>query len=434
MEHIVPVIERLKSTNSNPEKMAILLNSSHKKDVVDFLQFIYNPYIRTGIAKKKLEKDLGLKPTPLLSIQDVIQYFTKRQTGAHEDVIFAQMFVKQQPTPESKALAEAMVTKNLKIGLTAVTLNKVFGEDFIPKIGCMLGMEWSENKHKVKGPFIVTEKLDGVRRLLIKENNVISFYSRSGIQDSGLIELEEEAKYLPNNMVYDGELLALGSFSNSIELRQASASIANRKNSIKTGLTFNTFDAVPLDEFKAGKSRFGAADRKAVLGAMLSDDSIRHIREDWAQMIAAFRIYHDLTLIRPVPILGVAHTDYDIEKIVAPIYKEKGEGVMLNTMDGRYEIKRSKHLLKVKDTQTLELPVVDLQEGIGKYKGMLGAFIAEYKGTRVGVGSGLTDAQRQEYWDEKFIGSKIEIDTFGESKDKTGNVSLNCPIFKRLWY
>jgi hypothetical protein len=51
-----------------------------------------------------------------------------------------------------------MVTKNLKIGITDTSLNKVYGADFIPRIGCMLGVPYSENKHKVKGPFIATEK------------------------------------------------------------------------------------------------------------------------------------------------------------------------------------------------------------------------------------------------------------------------------------
>jgi len=28
----------------------------------------------------------------------------------------------------------------------------------------------------------------------------------------------------------------------------------------------------------------------------------------------------------------------------------------------------------------------------------------------------------------------IEVDTFGESKDQLGNVSLNCPIFRGVRY
>jgi DNA ligase-1 len=65
---------------------------------------------------------------------------------------------------------------------------------------------------------------------------------------------------------------------------------------------------------------------------------------------------------------------------------------------------------------------------------MLGAFIVDYKGYRVGVGSGLSDSERKDFWQRKesLLGVKIEIDTFGETKNKDGSLSLNCAIYKGL--
>ena len=65
---------------------------------------------------------------------------------------------------------------------------------------------------------------------------------------------------------------------------------------------------------------------------------------------------------------------------------------------------------------------------------MLGALVVIYNGNKVGVGSGLSDAQRIEIWEnpENYIGKFIEIDTFGESTNQQGTKSLNCPIFKRF--
>jgi DNA ligase-1 len=65
---------------------------------------------------------------------------------------------------------------------------------------------------------------------------------------------------------------------------------------------------------------------------------------------------------------------------------------------------------------------------------MLGALVVEYKGNKLGVGSGFTDQQRQHIWDWKghYISKQVEIETFGESKNAMGEVSLNCPIFKRF--
>ena len=91
-------------------------------------------------------------------------------------------------------------------------------------------------------------------------------------------------------------------------------------------------------------------------------------------------------------------------------------------------------MLKVKHTEEHTLIVVDMLEGTGKFEDMLGALIVDYKGNKLGVGSGFTDSQRMILWNNKevYIGMQVEIETFGESKNALGEVSLNCPIFKRF--
>ncbi len=226
----------------------------------------------------------------------------------------------------------------------------------------------------------------------------------------------------------------MGTYESSIALRQATNSIANRKGT-RTGVSFNIFDVIPLDEFKKGKSKYTALNRKILLGAMFGDDGIQHLHDDWAKMMAAFDIgAQGLTAVKAVPILGVVNTEEEIAELVTPIWKRGGEGIMLNTFEGHYELKRSNSLLKVKYVESMDLKVVDIQEGTNKYEGMMGALVVDYKGYRVGVGSGFSDEERQRFWDnpEEIIGKTIEVDTFGESKDQLGNVSLNCAIFRRV--
>jgi DNA ligase-1 len=372
-----------------------------------------------------------------ISLQDALNYFSTHQTGADADLIFAKDFAMSCNTlygADAMRLACAIITQDLKIGISATSLNKVYGADFIPKTGCMLGTLFENvGSEKTQWPCIVTEKLDGVRRILIKENGVCRFYSRSGHEDTGLVEILAEAKYLPNNFVYDGELLANGTFKDSIAQRQATNSIANLKGT-KTGLTFNVFDMIPVNDFYAGRCNIPARERKIRLAATLNEASFSVLDENWRMRILAFAIEQDLKYIKPVPILGLAKCLSDVEPIVADIWKFGGEGVMLNTVNGPYEIKRSKQLLKIKHTEEFVLPVVDLLEGSGKYEDALGAIVVEYKGNKVGVGSGFTDAQRHLIWDnkERYIGLKAEIETFGESMNAQGFVSINCPIFKRF--
>lgn len=435
MEKIARAIYEIQATPGRNDKLALLRQYESLPEFKETLRFVYDPYIRTGIADKKLIKGMHDMKNEQLTVYNVIEYFEVNQTGTDDDVHFAWLFINAQETEQAKDLAFAMITKNLKIGITDTSLNKVYGADFIPRIGCILGVPYSENKHKIKGPFIATEKLDGIRRILVKEKGRCRLYSRSGIEDEGLVEIIEEAKYLPDNTVYDGELLAIGTYENSIALRQATNSIANRKG-IRKGVSFNIFDIVPLDEFKKGKSEHNALNRKLLLGAMFGDDGIQHLHDDWAKMMVAFDLGYKFKTIKAVPILGVVSTDEEIAELVTPIWKRGGEGIMLNTFEGCYELKRSNSLLKVKYVESMDLKVVDIQEGTGKYEGMLGALVVDYKGYRVGVGSGFSDEERRRFWDnpEEIIGKTIEVDTFGESTDQFGNVSLNCPIFRGVRY
>jgi DNA ligase-1 len=436
MKEIARAVYEIQAAPGRNDKLALLEKYAELPGFKDVLQFIYNPYIRTGIADNKLIKGEHSMCDASITVHDAIKYFEKNQTGSDNDVHFAWLFINAQDTAEAKNLAIAMVTKNLKIGISDKSLNKVYGDNFIPRIGCMLGVPYSENKHKVRGPFIATEKLDGIRRILVKENGKSRMYSRSGIEDEGLVEIIEQASCLPDNTVYDGELLAMGTYRNSIALRQATNSIANRKG-VRTGVSFNIFDIIPLDEFKKGKSKYTALNRKLLLGAMFGDDGIQHLHDDWAKMMVAFDIgAQGLTAIKAVPILGVVSTDEEIAELVTPIWKRGGEGIMLNTFEGYYELKRSNSLLKVKYVESMDLKVVDMLEGTNKYEGMMGALVVDYKGYRVGVGSGFSDEERQRFWDnpEEIIGKTIEVDTFGESKDQLGNISLNCPIFRGVRY
>ena len=446
MIEVAKVINLIGNTSSSNDKLYLLKKNENVPGLKTILKFIYDPYTRTGISKAKLAKALKIAEArgpyvmgnePFISYTEMIDYLKTHTTGNDCDITMAARFINCTKVmyPEAEELAKAIVTQDLKIGVTATSLNKVYGADFIPKIGCMLGTLYGDvGPEKTKWPCIVTEKLDGIRRILVKENGVCRCYSRSGHEDTGLIEIVEDAKYLPNNTVYDGELLAAGTFKDCIAQRQATNSIANSKGD-KTGLTFNVFDMVPLDEFRAGISNDKALVRKITLGATLMDESIRHLEPDkWPMLIQAFGIHTELKAIRPVPILGLVKCMADVEPIVNEIWARGGEGVMLNSTVGKYEIKRSKELLKVKHTEEHVLEVVDILEGTGKFEGMMGALVVDYNGNKLGVGSGFNDAQRKDIWDnpEKYLGRSIEIDTFGESTNALGEKSLNCPIFKRF--
>jgi DNA ligase-1 len=116
------------------------------------------------------------------------------------------------------------------------------------------------------------------------------------------------------------------------------------------------------------------------------------------------------------------------------------EGIMIKDIDAVYECKRSRSWLKMKPFLTVDLIIVDVQEGTGKNEGKLGALICEGtdqdKFIRVNVGSGLTDDQRDEIWSNKdtVIGQVVEVkaDAVTKNQDTEDAYSLRFPRFERF--
>ena len=188
MRDVANVIKLIGQTSGYNDKLAILTKNANTPGLKEILRFIYNPYCKTGISDAKLTKAGGLmNPDAIREItwREAIEYFSTHQTGSDADLVFARAFItytNKEHGADAMRLACALVTQNLKIGITATSLNKVYGANFIPKTGCMLGTLFGDvPAHKISWPCIVTEKLDGIRRVLIKENGVCSFYSRSAI-------------------------------------------------------------------------------------------------------------------------------------------------------------------------------------------------------------------------------------------------------------
>ena len=110
---------------------------------------------------------------------------------------------------------------------------------------------------------------------------------------------------------------------------------------------------------------------------------------------------------------------------------------MIKDPESNYECKRSTTWLKSKPFIEISLEVKDYEEGTGRNKGKLGAIIAEGndegKNFKTNVGSGFTDLQRKEFWEqkEKLIGQIIEIRADSVSKSQDGkDWSLRFPRFK----
>lgn len=118
---------------------------------------------------------------------------------------------------------------------------------------------------------------------------------------------------------------------------------------------------------------------------------------------------------------GVDH----LREELARVELRGGEGLMLRAPGSLYERKRSSTLLKVKTFHDAEATVVGHEPGKGKHAGRLGALVCTFQGATFGVGTGFTDADRE---NPPAIGSVI---TFSY-QELTRDGVPRFPTFVRL--
>jgi DNA ligase-1 len=177
------------------------------------------------------------------------------------------------------------------------------------------------------------------------------------------------------------------------------------------------FDLIPKSEFVTGESLLTYKERLAQIKSL--GERIINLG------------------LRSISIVDVLYTGNDIlmiDALLERMVKEGKEGLMLNR-DSKYYRKRHNGILKVKRFYTVDLKIQSWEEGSGRLSGKIGAFVVDYKGNTLNVGSGMTDEQREEFWSirDDLVGRVIEVKYKEESSDKkTGKYSLQFPIFVAL--
>lgn len=421
MKTVVEIFREIKETSSRTGKEAILRANSDNQDFRRILEFMYNPYVLTGIKYKKLVKfaNYNAHHIQFFNVFEAIDFITKNNTGRDEDVKAIANFINTYDTdiysPVHDFLQE-MFTKNYKCGITSGTINKVYGKGTIPEFDVLLAKAYKDHGHKLKGRFYITLKLDGIRCVAIKQNGVVQFFTRQGQPIDDLVDIEDElTRNFPDNFVYDGELLLKNPLGlPSDDLFRATQKVV-RRDGIKKDLEFHVFDGLPIDEFMEGKSKLTYEQRRSELDSGIFSTSHEHVHY--------------------LPILYVGEDKTVISDILAEVVSLGHEGLMINTAKGHYVTKRSDTLLKVKEMHTIDLKVIGFEEGNGKFKGTLGALIVSYKGYEVKVGSGFTDEDRNIIWNtmlDDIVGTIVEVQYFEESTNQDGGISLRFPVFVRI--
>ena len=262
--------------------------------------------------------------------------------------------------------------------------------------------------------FTLTQKLNGVRATFYKGK----LYARSGVPYKGLDHITDilSGNEVFLGLVFDGELTLMdkGDLSDNEAFRKATG-IINSDDVDKTTICYTIFDVINAPEFEADQCVMTYKARRttleAVSGLLPSDCHVRVL-----------------------PVLYMGTDQSKIDELLDQMVAEDKEGLIVN-LDVPYQRKRHRGILKVKRFYTMDLPIIGWERGTGRLSETLGAFVLEYKGAEVKVGSGFTNEQRAHFWEhrEELLGTLCEVKYKEISYDKkTGAESLQFPIFVTL--
>jgi len=374
------------------------------------------------IPIKEIEGGQGLGWTNFVELADSL--YRRKLTG-HDARDAIQLAMDVATKQQWNDWYRRILIKDLRCGVSEKTVNKVLkGKTIasVPVFECMLAHDGANHEKKITGKKLLEPKLDGVRAITVVdyESKTVTMYTRNGkvLENFAHITsyLEGYIEEIGRSMVFDGEVVS-HSFQDLMKQ-------VHRKSNVQAqDARLCLFDAVPLVEFKAGKSVMGQRRRSNLL-------------KNWANIFAdsgCVEIIPQIEVNLDEFVGDIEYRDYN-KKMVA----EGFEGIMIKDPDAKYECKRSASWLKQKPFIEVSLSITAVEEGTGRNVGRLGALVCEGvddgKSIKVNVGSGFSDGDRDSYWQERdtVVGQVVEVRADAVTQNQDGTYSLRFPRFLRF--
>ena len=391
----------------------------------------YNPYYTFNIRQVPESEGLTNMPNPWTAFWAMLENLrTRGVTGnqAREDV---EHMMHLFDSVEWNGLARRVLLRDLRCGISEKTLNKVLGktEWAIPVFTCQLAQDSTDHPKKLKGQRRLEHKLDGVRVLALINVLGCTLYSRNGKIFENFKEIQEHLSTQRHHLM-DRIKMPFGAFEGIIldgeivgESFQKLMKQAHRKSDANTtGMVYHVFDLIPVTDFRRGHYNRQQNRRLDVLEKLTPS-----LDSGLVQIMDGVTVDLDLA------------EGHDIMRRFAEDSVTQGyEGIMIKDLEAPYECRRSSFWMKWKPVITVDLDVVDMEEGTGKNLGRLGALVCEGvdngRRIRVNVGSGLSDSDRDQYWmaRDSVLGRVVEVQADAVTQNQDGTYSLRFPRFLRF--
>jgi DNA ligase-1 len=417
------IIARLEADNSKLAKQAIL-KEALEEGVPEFFEGItmaLDALVTFGVKQVPERSDVltgqGLSWPVFKELADKLA--NRELTGhAARDAIELAMGV--ATTEQWNGFYRRILIKDLRCGMSERTVNKV-APGTVPVFTCSLAHDSAKHEKKMVGKKQIEIKLDGVRVITIIQGDKVEMFSRNGKQFHNFGHIIEEIQTVikdhpvPYPLVLDGEVM-------SANFQDLMKQVHRKDGKQTTDAVLHLFDTIPLGCFQAGSWDKPQSFRSQITKHWVEDhaDVLEHVQAlDW----------EDVDLDTPE----------GQERFVAlnKAAVDGGyEGVMIKDVDAPYECKRTHAWLKAKPFIEVTLEVKDVEEGTGRNEGRLGAFVCEGiddgKKINVNVGSGFSDANRDDFWNSRtdITGQLVEVRADAVTQNQDGTYSLRFPRFK----
>ena len=315
--------------------------------------------------------------------------------------------------PDDAKVIERIIQKDLKCGVSVSTANSVW-TGLVHEYPVMLCSPFEQKLvDKIKFPAYVQTKMDGMRFNAIVRDGKVEYRSRNGKEIQLLGNLDDDFIKMAGmvDCVFDGELLVKD--NGKILDRQTGNGILNKANkgtisaADAAKVCATVWDVIPYILFVTGECATPYSTRFSSLTTLINK--------------------HKPTKVQAVQSQEVK-TIEEANVLFEDLLARGEEGIILKDKASIWEDKRSKGQIKFKGELECDLKIVGIEEGTGKYAGMLGAILCESSDAviKVRAGSGFSDEQRKQ--GKEVIGKIAAIKYNMRIKNKAGEESLFLPI------
>ena len=417
------IIAQLEADNSKLAKQAIL-KTAYDEGLPEFfegcrmaLDKLYTFGVKQVPERSDVLTGQGLAWSAFVELANKLH---NRELTGHAARDAIQLAMGVATTEQWNGFYRRILIKDLRCGVSEKTVNKV-APGTVPVFTCSLAHDSANHEKKMIGEKQIEIKLDGVRVITIIQGDKVEMFSRNGKQFHNFDHIIDEIKAVikdhpvPYPLVLDGEVM-------SANFQDLMKQVHRKDGNQSTDAVLHLFDTIPLGCFQAGSWDKPQSFRSQITKHWVEDhaDVLEHVQAlDW----------EDVDLDTPE----------GQERFVA-LNKQAVdggyEGVMIKDIDAPYECKRTHAWLKAKPFIEVTLEVKDVEEGTGRNEGRLGAFVCEGiddgKKISVNVGSGFTDANRDDFWDSRtsITGQLVEVRADAVTQNQDGTYSLRFPRFK----